>query len=392
MCSPLEKKNIMIRLAIISTHPIQYYAPVFKLLSEKIELKVFYTNGNQSVDKFDEGFKRKISWDLPLLEGYNYEFLKNTSKNSGTHHFKGIINPDGIDCIKKFQPDAILVYGWSNQSHLKILKHFHNKLPVYFRGDSTLIDQSIGFKKIIKKIFLTWVYKHIDIAFYVGKANKAYYKYYGLSDKQLIFANHAIDNERFGENRNIEALAIRNKLNINEDEVLTLFAGKLENKKNPELLLQAFIELNLPKVHLLFVGNGELEATLKLSVERLKLKNVHFVDFQNQTQIPPIYQACDLFCLPSQGPGETWGLAVNEAMAAGKAILISDKVGCGEDLINSENGMIFTSNDINDLKQKLITLTSNKSLLTKMGENSLELIQNWSFEQQVNAIVSYVNR
>ncbi|HEY0579871.1 MAG TPA: hypothetical protein VGC75_04115, partial [Candidatus Nitrosocosmicus sp.] len=85
----------MKRLAIVSTHPIQYYAPLFQLLASipGVCLKVFYTWGESSVNKMDPGFQKQIEWDIPLLEGYEYEFLVNTSDNPGTHHFNGIINP-----------------------------------------------------------------------------------------------------------------------------------------------------------------------------------------------------------------------------------------------------------------------------------------------------------
>ncbi|RZK52567.1 MAG: glycosyltransferase, partial [Pedobacter sp.] len=105
-----------------------------------------------------------------------------------------------------------------------------------------------------------------------------------------------------------------------------------------------------------------------------------------------VYQACDLFCLPSQGPGETWGLAVNEAMACGKAVLVSDKVGCAADLVTKTTGLIFKSNDLDDLKQKLIALTNDKKQLDEMGKSAQQHIQNWSFEEQLNAILSYANR
>lgn len=133
----------MKRLAIITTHPIQYNAPVFKLLAanQKLILKVFYTLGKPSADVVDKGFGKKIAWDIPLLEGYEYQFLHNTSKNPGTSYFKGVINPTIIQDIERFDPTAILVYGWSFDSHLKVLKHFKNKVSVYFRGDSTLLDE-----------------------------------------------------------------------------------------------------------------------------------------------------------------------------------------------------------------------------------------------------------
>lgn len=374
------------KLAIISTHPIQYYAPVFQLLAKQISLKVFYTWGEQAMHKYDKGFNQHIAWDIPLLEGYDYVFLKNTAKDPGTHHFRGIVNPDLIREVENYAPDAILVYGWAWQSHLKALRFFKGRIPVYFRGDSTLLNKKTGLVNNLKSIFLKWVYRHIDVAFYVGTANKAYFTAYGLKNDQLVFAPHAIDNLRFSEQRTAEALTLRKDLGISNGDILILFAGKLEPIKNPMLLLKAFQELDLPHVQLLFVGNGVLENELKAA----KTSKVHFLDFQNQTMMPVVYQACDLCSLPSQN--ESWGLAINEAMAAGRAVLASSQVSCSIDLISDENGAIFKCNDLFDLKQKLIALTSTKEQLQEMGLNSSRKIRQWSFEKQAKAISSYVNR
>lgn len=378
------------RLAIISTHPIQYYAPVFQLLAKEMELKVFYTAGNESLKKFDPGFKQIVEWDIDLLTGYDAEFLLNTAKDKGSHHFNGVINPNAIEKIKSYQPDAILIYGWAYASHLKIIRHFKGKIPLYFRGDSTILSRKANFKNFLKNQFLTWVYQHINTAFYVGTANKAYFKKYKLKDSQLVFAPHAIDNQRFSKDRTTEALELRAQLNVRENDILVLFAGKLEHVKNPRLLLNAFSNLKNNNVHLVFVGNGILEESLKLTVKSNNIANVYFMNFQNQTQMPVIYQACDLFCLPSRS--ETWGLAVNEAMAAGKAILVSDKVACQLDLVNEHTGTTFKSEDLTDLTQKLIALTQDKNTLKNIGKNAFKYIQNWSFESQVNAIATYVNR
>ncbi len=144
------------RLAIITTHPIQYYAPVFKLLHERqrIEIKVFYTWGENAINKFDRGFDKMVSWDIQILDGYPFEWMKNTSNDPGSHHFKGITNPWATRQINDWKPDAILVYGWAYHSHLKALRYYKNKIPVYFRGDSTLLSESTGIKKILKYIFL----------------------------------------------------------------------------------------------------------------------------------------------------------------------------------------------------------------------------------------------
>ncbi len=370
----------MKRLAIITTHPIQYYAPVFKLLHERkqIDIKVFYTWGETSEDKFDPDFGKKISWDLPLLEGYPFEWVQNIAANAGSHHFNGIKNPGLINQVINFKPDAVLVYGWSYHSHLKAMRYFKNKIPVYFRGDSTLLDEKSLFKSFLKSIFLKWVYKHIDHAFYTGTNNKAYFKKYGLKDHQLTFAPHAIDNDRFKTDRCTEANELRTQLKLSTHDILILFAGKLEAKKNPEILLDAVMRINNPNIHLLFTGNGNLETALKHKAQNHN--NIHFLNFQNQIQMPVVYQACNLFCLPSKGPGESWGLAVNEAMACGKAVLVSDKCGCAIDLVpDNKNGAIFKSENLNDLVAQLKQLTQSKNKLSQLGEASARIITHWNF-------------
>ncbi len=383
----------MKRLAIITTHPIQYYAPVFKLLTERkrIDIKVFYTWGISAQHKHDPGFGKTIDWDLPLLHGYNYEWLENTSNNPGSHNFKGIVNPGIIERINAFQPEAILVFGWAYSSHLKVLRHFKGKLPVWFRGDSTLLDERGGIKAVLRALFLKWVYQYIDHAFYVGENNKAYFKKYGLTEQQLTFAPHAIDNERFTISQVTEVAKLKAKLGIKESDIVLLFSGKLEAKKAPGLLLDAFMNLNKPSLHLIFVGDGDLASVLK--TKALGRTNIHFLGFQNQQYMPVVYQTCDLFCLPSKGPDETWGLAVNEAMACGKAVLLSDKVGCAANLVEpGKNGNIFESQNVNALQQALEHFSQSKQALTEYGAHSKEIIKSYNFEQIAHAIENECER
>lgn len=378
----------MKKLAIVTTHPIQYYAPIFRLMHQRanIAVKVFYTWGEGGLKKYDPGFDRKIDWDIPLLDGYDYQLLENTSADPGSHKFNGIVNPSLIGQIKNYKADAVLVIGWAYHSHLKAIRYFHGKIPVYFRGDSNLLDQQQGLKLLLKNIFLKWVYSHIDHAFYVGDNNLAYYKKYGMKDTQLTFAPHAVDNARFSIPRIQESEALRRRLGVPTDAILILFAGKFEPKKAPDLLLQAFKQLGDANVHLLFAGNGELEADLKAAA--ISTSNIHFMDFVNQADMPVLYQACDIFCLPSKGPSETWGLAVNEAMACGRPVLVSDKCGCAVNLVNQLNGIVFKSQNLNELVLGLKKLTNNKQALAEMGNQSAKIIAGWNFVNIASAIES----
>jgi len=370
------------KLAIISTHPIQYNAPLFALISESkiIQTKVFYTWSQSQKSVEDRDFQQTIEWDIPLLEGYEYEFVSNHSKDPGIHHFRGLVNPELIKRIKSWNPDGILVYGWNFHSHLKTMRYFKNRVPIYFRGDSTLLDERSGIKKILRRIFLKWVYYHVDAAFYVGENNKAYFKTHGLKSGELFFAPHAIDNIRFDPDLNKQrekAAKMRENLGVKPDERIFLFVGKFEPKKDPVTLIRAFNEINHNKTHLVMVGNGP-EYT---QIAKIASRNdcIHLLPFQNQSKMPSIYQMADLLVLPSKGPGETWGLVVNEAMASGMPVLVSDMVGCNLDLVKDKgNGRIFTAGDINSLKSNLEFLAYSPEL-QHMGIRSKEIIKDWSF-------------
>lgn len=373
----------MKKLAIVTSHPIQYNAPLFRLLTErgKIAVRVFYTWGQTEQGfVYDPDFKKEFKWDIPLLDGYEKEFVENISKEPGADHFNGIKNKDLIERIDRYNPDALLVFGWSFHSHLQVLRHYKGKKKILFRGDSNLLDeqQGVSFKKILRRLFLRWLYRHIDVALYTGKANKAYYEAHGLGDGQLVYACHAVENERFFDVEGAytaRAKAWRKELGIADDELVFLFAGKLEPKKDPGLLIDAFLKLPQKKARLLIVGNGVLEQELKRKAGADS--RILFLDFQNQQQMPIIYRLADVFVLPSRGPGETWGLSVNEAMASGRVVIVSDKCGCAQDLVNG-NGIVFRGGDRDALEQAIRFFIEQPEQVDRMGAKASKFVQSFS--------------
>lgn len=385
----------MKKIAIITTHPIQYNAPFFKMLHQRKQLiiKVYYTGGEEVLQsKFDQGFAKNIEWDIPLLEGYDYVFVKNVSTHPGTYSFKGIHNPTLIDEIRDWGADALLVYGWNFKSHLKAMRYFHGKLPVFFRGDSTLLDERKNIFKVWgRRIFLKWVYHYVDKAFYVGTANKNYFLKHGLASHQLCFLPHVIDNDRFLESPKKD---FRNILQIPQNNLVFLYAGKFEKKKNIHLLIDAFSEIQSSGVTLVLAGSGPCEGELRNQVAALNdyLKSrIYFLDFQNQSLMPSLYSFSDVFVLPSKGPGETWGLCINEAMACGKAVLVSSSAGSALDLvIEGENGYVFESENKTDLLNKLNRFVENTELIKTMGLASKKIISNWNYQKKCDLIESYL--
>ncbi|MEI7499044.1 MAG: glycosyltransferase family 4 protein [Bacteroidota bacterium] len=372
------------KLAIITSHPIQYNAPLFAMLarSELLDIKVFYTWSQSRETLFDKDFGKAILWDIPLLEGYPYEFVENVSKTPGPVGYRGIVCPGLNKMIKNWGADALLVYGWNYHAHYHAMKHFKGHIPVWFRGDSTLLDDTGGLKQMLRRIILSYVYRKADYAFFVGENNRQYYLKHGFHDNHLFFAPHAIDNRRFSDPTGTmlqDAEKWRSEIGIGSEDMVVVFVGKFEPKKNPILLLEAAKKLNKPDVHFVFVGNGILEEQMKTIAAGNKI--IHFLPFQNQSRIPVVYYMADILALPSQGPGETWGLVVNEAMACGKAILVSNKSGCAIDLvIPGENGYIMASGNADQCASLLNKMTESREQTRLMGESSMRLIASWSFE------------
>jgi len=385
------------RLAIVTTHPIQYHAPWFRQLAANcsFEVKVFYLWDFGTQARHDPGFGQALQWDLPLLEGYSHEFVPNTSRKPGTAHFGGIRNPSLLGRLHDYQPDTALLFGYNYLSFVKLIVAGRKRrpFPLLFRGDSHRLGtsrESGRWKGESRKLIIRQIYKRFAAFLYVGEANREYFQMHGVPDSKLFFAPHAVDNDRFFESAKTaagEAMAWREELGISPEHLVILFAGKFEEKKRPLELLAAFRQLDRPDVSLLFVGSGQLEADLRR--EAAKVANVFFAPFQNQTQMPRTYAACDLFVLPSSGSDESWGLAVNEAMCMGKAVVVSDQVGCGPDLVKpGQNGLVFRAGDVEALADTLREACRDRERLKRWGAASRQLIGRYSYSEITKGLLN----
>lgn len=377
----------MKKIAIITTHPIQYNAPLFRLLHERghISVKVFYTWGQSKDVVYDARFGIERSWDIPLLEGYDHVFVQNTSRRPDSNRFFGVVNPGLIAQLKREKFDAVLVYRWSLYSHFLILQSFGVTPKLLFRGDSHLLAAKPGLKNFIKRLVTRFVYRKTDIAFYVGTYNKQYYLNSGFRVEQLKYAPHAIDNQRFSENREEwekKANAERVILGISPDDLVFLYAGKFYDVKNLVFLIRAFQQTSNKYYRLLLIGNGEQEEQLKAIAA--SDQRILFADFRNQTEMPLVYRLGDVFILPSKR--ETWGLGVNEAMACSRPAIVSDSCGCAPELIiEGVTGATFQHDSMPELIQKLQQF-SNRQMAFDMGVSALKHIQLFSLEHVAEII------
>jgi glycosyltransferase involved in cell wall biosynthesis len=327
-----------------------------------LELKVFYLWDFGVVARTDPGFGETFTWDLPLLEGYASEFIPNVSPAPGTEAFGGLHNPGLVAALGDWRPDAILMMGYAYRSHLDVLLSPRlRKVPMLLRGDSHDLARPANLRTWAARQARRLLFRRFSGFLAVGRANADYFRRSGVPEDRIVFAPHAVDNARFRDQEpatRARALAWRRELGIPDGAFVFLFAGKLEDKKRPQDLLAAFAALEgtaAPRpAALLFVGSGAWESRLKAEAGSRLGKTVFFAPFQNQPRMPMVYAAGDVLVLPSLGPSETWGLAVNEAMNLGLPAIVSSHVGCGPDLIEEgRTGWRFPAGDVAALSSAL---------------------------------------
>ncbi len=340
------------RLAIVSSHPTQYYAPWFSHLTQRagLSLRVFYLWDFGIMEQTDPKFARKVQWDIDILAGYESEFVPNVAKDPGTHRFSGLRNPTLTSRLRAWSPDAVLVFGYGWRSLMELAWRWKGA-PLILRGDTHLLGrQRPGH---MRALVLRLLFNRFRAFACVGVANRAFYRAHGVPANRLFAVPHCIDNARFAAATAEDAAAWREHHNFDPNRPLFLFVGKFEAKKRPDLLVDAFRRAELTDAQLGFLGDGAIKPALEAAAAQSQ-GQVKVLPFHNQSEMPGALRAADCVVLPSQGPGETWGLIVNEAMACGTPALVSDHVGCAADLIiPDQTGWQFSAGDVAALTQTL---------------------------------------
>lgn len=384
----------MLRLAYFISHPIQYQAPLLRLIAadSDIELKVFFYSDFSLKAYRDEGFGRLIEWDVPLTDGYEHHFLKCWGSQQWHSWLKQPIATDISRQLEQGQFDAVWVHGWFWLCSIQVvLAAYQLGIPVLLRGESNGISEPTNpVKKRVKKVFLDWFFKKITAFLYIGALNRQFYKNYRVDDKRLFCMPYTVDNNFF-QNRAIQAHAhreeLRRSLNLDPGRPIILYAAKLIDVKRPQDLLAAYSLLSSdgvqqPEPYLLFVGDGVLRSTLEDQAQEMGWQSIRFLGFRNQSEMPAMYDLCDVFVLPSSF--EPWGLAINEVMNAGKAVVVSDQVGCAADLVKQGlNGQIFPVGDVKAFAEAIRWAIANHD---SAGNSSLQQIQKWSYQEDLQGL------
>src|SRR6185437_12456766 len=299
--------------------------------------------------------------------------------------------------------DVLWIHGYATlNSWIAMAAAKMSGIPVLLRTDSTLIDHPRGPVKLaVKNLFFRILRRFTFGVLSVGHRNAEYWRHHLGADIPVFSIPYAVDNAFFQERCRSASLTreqLRQQLGLEAGRPVLLFASKLLARKCCIDLVNAYLELVkrsrsqdelrlLP--YLLIVGSGEqrplIESRLRQASEQDR-EGIRMLGFRNQSELPSFYDLCDAFVLPSIQ--EPWGLVVNEAMNAGKAIVVSDQVGCQPDLVtDGDNGVVFPARDLGALADALASVLADGTACRKMGEHSLQRIQAFSYEANVQGLM-----
>jgi glycosyltransferase involved in cell wall biosynthesis len=337
------------RLGVLASHPIQYQAPLYQELTRRgvVDLEVAFLSTRGAQPHPDPDFGVMVEWDVDLLGGYRSVVLARRPLMAKAAWLAGAVR-------WLHRQDIVVLHGHADPDVLLVMAACRLlRVPYLLRGDAQAEPSTAGWRRIMRHLVAGAVIRGAAGALPIGDRNAAFYDRYGQIPHYL--APYSVDNDRFGtisgaaRSSRAERLSA---LGLDPQQATVIFSGKLIEQKRPLDVVRA-VEQADGRLNLLMVGDGPLRTEISRCERELPVRCLGFV---NQAEMPGWYASGDVLALPSAR--EPWGLVVNEAMACGLVPVVSDAVGCAEDLVR-EVGEIYPAGDVGALTAALLRAALN---------------------------------
>lgn len=388
------------RVAFVNSHPIQYFVPLYRHInrSDDIEAVPVYLTKHGLRGDVDPGFGKAFSWDIDLMSGTNPIFVAGAEQRQLQAGATKMIAPGVWSAIREGDFDAVVVHGHRiGANHVATLAAKSAGIPVISRGETHLGLPRSGLKERLRQLLFARYYAALDGFLVIGSLNRAFYRSLGVPDRKLFDFPYTVDNARMMSAAQMtaeERTAYRKGLGIEDEHPIILYASKFTRRKHPDDLIATARILRDSGLdfHLVLAGAGEMDAELRALAASHADLSIHFPGFINQSELPRLFGASDIFVLPSEA--EPWGLIINEAMCASLPIIASREIGSVADLVrDGENGATFDATDVAGLTKALAPLLSDDAARQQMGAASRTIISGWSYDRCVqglrDALVSF---
>lgn len=353
-----------LRLAIVVSHPIQHFAPWHREVArlKDVDLKVFFCCDWGTETYFDAEFQSEFKWDVPLLDGYQYEFLPIKSRPKALN-YRQVDNPEVVNALDRFAPDVVKVFGYNYKTNWRVASWAkQNKVPLLLYSDSNARATTSAWKQIAKQFVVNRFYDKVDGALFVGDNNFEYHRRYGLPPERLFKGSLPIDQTQLlaaVPDSESSRRQVREKYGIPLDAFVLTFCGKYSERKRPLDVIAAahLAKQNGIPAWALLVGEGSERAALEEYCRANAVTNATLTGFVNQSQIAAHYVASDAIVISSEQ--DPHPLVVSEGATFGLPALVSDQIGCigSEDTARpGVNALVYECGDLQQLAEAITVL------------------------------------
>lgn len=377
-----------LKVALITPNPTPYRTPFFRCLARRheVELTVFFlTRGSAT-----------RPWHVEL-GGFRHEFLREYSLPAGgKDKARYRINPEIIDRLRYGHFDAVAIAGYNHfTTQAAILYCTFTRTPWCLMSESHVRKERSAWKVALKNLLLRPLLSRMGAAMVTGTLAGRYMESFGVPADAIFTVANTPDVARLmriSEELAPRREALREKLGIAGRRAV-LFVGRMLEEKGLAVLFDAYALASGERddLALVIAGDGaRREAYEKRSADE-GLPEVKFLGFVQQDELSEVYAACDVFVLPSLV--EPWGVVVNEAMAAGLPVILSDQVGASADLAaEGENGYVVPAGDAATLSAKILQILGDQERQSAMGRRSREIIAGWDYAASADNFIAAVRR
>lgn len=386
-----------VRLAIVVSHPIQYYANFYRRLAleSSICLRVFFCSDIGVRPYHDRDMGVTISWASDLLSGYDHVFLQEASCIHNTSFFS-INNRSVGTALRSFSPDVVVVHGYAQITMLRVMLWCRaSGVPTMMISDSELLHDRPWYLRLAKRVILPLVFARHSAFLNVGSRTDEYLSHYGVPERKMFRSPYPIDEPSLRpvaycrKNSRTEG---RRKFCLSGDALVFLFVGKLIYRKRPADIISAFAMLARSLSHkfnvvAMFAGNGEMRSELE---EQARLMALHclFLGFVNVDNLSELYSAADVLVHPAEE--EAYGIVLTEAAFMGLPLIASDRVGAvgpTNTARDGENAIVYPCGNIEALAAAMRRLAEDSELRRRMGEASLRISGELGIRRSVRGVL-----
>ena len=214
-----------------------------------------------------------------------------------------------------------------------------------------------------------------------------YFRHFGVPECRIRKLFMTVDIEKIRAAKLVDRVAWRIHHGLSDVSCIFLFVGRLIDCKAVDVLLSAFLATTnqLPDTALVIIGDGDRSSLVRDAIAANPELRLRYLGPQPQAEVFQWMKSCDAFVLPSRK--EPWGLVVNEAMACGMPIIVSDAVGAGEDLVtDGVNGFVVPAEDPDRLRAAMVEMALDAARRRRMAQESDKRIKSWKLAREAEQI------